>query len=134
VVSILTLTRGGAGRGTNHGGEDGGGGEQRAGEPLLQADGDGERCDGGRVRGRHPAGAHQLLRVPQVLLIPARRSRARRRGGQMQIPSGRELRSGHRVEIDRGERAYQVVRTLMDCAMAKASTAATSGQLENTAR
>jgi len=29
---------------------------------------------------------------------------------------------------------YQVVRTLMDCAMAKVSTAATSGQLENTAR
>jgi hypothetical protein len=54
--------------------------------------------------------------------------------GQMQIPSGRELRSGHRVEIERGERAYQVVRTLMDCAMAKASTAATNGQLENTAR
>lgn len=52
--------------------------------------------------------------------------------GQMQIPSGRELRSGHRVEIERGERAYQVVRTLMECAMA--STAATSGQLENTAR
>jgi hypothetical protein len=54
------------------------------------------------VRGRHPAGAHQLLRVPPVLLIPARRSRARRRGGQIQIPSGRELRSEHRVEIERG--------------------------------
>jgi hypothetical protein len=54
------------------------------------------------VRGRHPAGAHQLLRVPPVLLIPARRSRARRRGGQIQIPSGRELRSEHRVEIEKG--------------------------------
>jgi hypothetical protein len=52
----------------------------------------------------------------------------------MQISSGRELRSGHRVEIMRGERAYQVVRTLMDCAMAKVSIAATSGQLENTAK
>ena len=71
----------GAGTGTNHGGEDDGGGEQRAGEPLLQANGDGEHCDGGRVRGRHPAGAHQLLRVPPVLLISTRRSRARRRGG-----------------------------------------------------
>ena len=29
----------GAGRGTNHEGEDDSGGEQRAGEPLLQADG-----------------------------------------------------------------------------------------------
>jgi hypothetical protein len=56
------------------------------------------------------------------------------RGGQMQIPSGREIRSGHRVEIERGERAYQVVRTLMDCAMAKVSTAAMSEQLENTTR
>jgi hypothetical protein len=130
----MSKGRGGAGRGINHGGEDSGGGEQRDGEPLLQADSDDERCDSGRVRGRHPTRAHQLLRIPPVPLIPARRSRVRRRGGQMQISSGRELRSGHRVEIMRGERAYQVVRTLMDCAMAKVSIAATSGQLENTAK
>jgi hypothetical protein len=52
----------------------------------------------------------------------------------MQIPSGRELRSGNHVDIERGERAYQVVRTMMDYAMAKASTATTSGQLENTTK
>ena len=44
--------------GTNHGGEDGSGGEERTREALLQADGDGKRGDGGRVRGRHPAGTH----------------------------------------------------------------------------
>jgi hypothetical protein len=70
--------------GTNHGGEDGGGGEERARETLLHPDGDGERGDGGRVRRRHPAGPDQLLRVPPVLLVPAL-SRARAR---QQIPSG----------------------------------------------
>jgi len=92
---------------TNHGGEDGGGGEERAREPLLHPDGDGERGDGGRVRGRHPAGPDQLLRVPPVLLVPALtrgggRSRqvelrsARRpgragRGGRAGVPGGEDL-------------------------------------------
>jgi hypothetical protein len=44
---LVSKGRGGVGRGTNHEDKDDGGGEQRAGEPLLQADGDSERCDGG---------------------------------------------------------------------------------------
>lgn len=69
--------------GTNHGGEDGGGGEEGAREALLQADGDGERGDGGGVGRRHPAGPDQLLRVPPVLLVPARTDQQ-----QIQIVSG----------------------------------------------
>lgn len=115
--------------GTNHGGEDGGGGEEGAREALLQADGDGERGDGGGVRRRHPAGPDQLLRVPPVLLVPARTDQQ-----QIQIVSGgAQIRAGEEVKGGRAS-AYQVVKTLMDCAMAKASTAAMSGQLENTAR
>jgi hypothetical protein len=87
-VFLVSKGRGGVGRGTNHEDKDDDGGEQRAGEPLLQVDGDGERCDGGRVRGRHPTGAHQLLRVPPVLLIPARRSCARRRVGRCRSRQG----------------------------------------------
>lgn len=96
------------GRGrTHHGGEDGSSGEERAAEALPQADGDGEGGYGGRVRRWHPARSHQLLRVPPVLLVPARgRSRhgelrsnnnqltlgsSDREGGTMNVPGGEDL-------------------------------------------
>lgn len=112
--------------GTNHGSEDGGGGEERAGEALLHPDGDGERGDGGRVRRRHPAGPDQLLRVPPVLLVPA--------DPVMWSSDPLAARQDPRGGGEGGAWTYQVVKTLMDCAMAKASSAETSGQLENTAR
>lgn len=45
-------------------------------KPSYRPTETGELGDGGRVRGRHPVEAHQLLRVPPVLVPSTARARA----------------------------------------------------------